>query len=58
MSIVIRCRGCGREFVADRQAILSGQWRLCPTCRGPVPPRGGVPATDGGLLFPCPLEAA
>ncbi|MDP9356365.1 MAG: hypothetical protein M3R02_13980 [Chloroflexota bacterium] len=58
MSIVIRCRRCGREFVADRRAILAGRWSLCPACRGPLPPTSGVPATDEGLLFPCPPEAA
>ncbi len=58
MSIVIRCRRCGREFVADRQAILAERWRLCPACRGPLPPTGGVPTLDGLVLHPCPPEAA
>ena len=35
------CRRCGAEFTADRRAIVSGAWRLCPTCRD-EPPR--VPA--------------
>ncbi len=58
MSIVIRCRRCGREFVADRQAILAGDWRLCPMCRGPLPPTGGVPALDGLVLQPSREAAA
>ena len=37
------CRRCGREFVADRRAIVSGAWRLCPDCRA-EPPR--VPTAD------------
>ncbi len=57
MSIVIRCRRCGREFVADRHAILAGRWRLCPACRGLLPPLGKVPAIDSGWLFPCPAKA-
>jgi len=37
------CRRCGAEFTADRRAIVSGAWRLCPDCRD-EPPR--VPAAD------------
>ncbi len=57
MSIVIRCRRCGREFVADRDAILAERWRLCPMCRGPLPPTGEVPVLDG-LVLPPSSEAA
>ncbi len=56
MSIVIRCRRCGREFVADRQAILMGQWRLCPACRGPLPPTSGAAAVDNLGLHPYQSE--
>ncbi len=56
MPIEIRCRGCGRPFVADRAAILAGRWRLCPVCRDPSPP-GGVagPSPDPR---PAPAGAA
>lgn len=42
MSILTRCRRCGREYEADRAAILAGPavWRLCPPCRDPNPPGG------------------
>jgi len=60
MSITTRCRRCGREYDADRAAILVGPrwWRLCPTCRGPLPPTGGVPVADGGRPTRCLPEAA
>ena len=41
-----RCKRCGRLFDLDRTAILYGRWRLCPDCRGPLPPSGGVPVPD------------
>ncbi len=56
MSRSIRCRRCGALFVQDGIAALQHIRRLCPRCRGPLPPTGGVPASDGGRLFPCPLE--
>ena len=58
MSVVIRCRRCGAEFVAGRVVAVLPERRLCPRCRGPLPPTGGVPATDGGTLLPCRPEAA
>lgn len=60
MSRLIRCRRCGALFVPDRVAILILiKWRLCPRCRGPLPPTGAVPAMDDLLLVhPGPLEAA
>ena len=58
MSRLLRCRRCGALFVADRFAALLGRSRLCPSCRGPVPPSGDVPATNGGVVLPCPPEAA
>ncbi|MDP9471643.1 MAG: hypothetical protein M3Q71_13420 [Chloroflexota bacterium] len=45
MSIVVKSRGYGGEFVADRHAILARWWLQSP-------------ATDGSLLFPCPKKAA
>ena len=58
MSRPVRCRRCGAVFIPDRHAVLPRWWRLCPRCRGPLPPTGGVPAADGGRLFPCPPVAA
>ncbi len=58
MSIVTRCRRCGREFVAERQAILAGRWRFCPACRGPLPPTGGVSVVDDLGLHPYQSEVA
>ena len=42
MTITMRCRRCGREYDADRAAILAGpaRWRLCPACHDPSPPGG------------------
>ena len=34
------CRRCGREFVADRRAIVAGSWRLCRDCREAPSPLG------------------
>ncbi len=45
-----RCRLCGRTFDADYGAVVDGRRRLCPRCRGPLPPIGAVPAMDEGLL--------
>ncbi len=53
MSRLMRCRRCGCLFVPDRFAPLRLVWRLCPRCRGPVPPTGGMPVTDDGWLRPC-----
>ncbi len=52
MSRLIRCRRCGALFVPDCVATLISikWWRLCPRCRGPLPPTGAVPAMDEGLL--------
>lgn len=56
MSIQTRCRRCGREFEADRAAILSGCWRLCPDCRDlPPPSRAPEPPSDRST---CPKSAA
>ena len=45
MTIATWCRRCGREFTADRRAIVSGAWRLCPACRDEPPrvPTAGDP---------------
>jgi len=48
--IEVRCRRCGRPFVADRAAILARRWSLCPACRDPLPPGGGA----GGAPEPRP----
>ncbi len=53
-----RCTQCGRLFELDRAAILGGRWRLCPDCRGPLPPTGGVPVPDGNVVRPWTTEAA
>ena len=58
MSRLIRCRRCGALFAPDGFAAMLRTWRLCPRCRGPLPPTGGVPEADGGALLPCPPEAA
>ena len=50
MPIEIRCRRCGRPFVADRTAILAGRWRLCPACRDPRPPGGGDAGAVAGAI--------
>lgn len=57
MSIVACCRRCGREYTADRTAILAGPltWRLCPACRAPTPPSGG--AVGGPNPRPLPAGA-
>ncbi len=57
MSRSIHCRRCSALFVPDRFAGLPHWWRLCPRCRGPLPPTGGVPTPDRGQIFPCPAEA-
>ncbi len=58
MSRPIHCRRCGALFVPDCFASFVHCWRLCPRCRGPLPPTGGVPANNQGRLLPCPPEAA
>ena len=58
MSRLVRCRRCGALFAPDRIASFVRCWRLCPRCRGPLPPTGGVPASDGGTLLPCRPGAA
>ncbi len=58
MSYPNRCRRCGALFVADRFAGFPCWWRLCPRCRGSLPPTGRVPIPDRGKRFPCPAEAA
>lgn len=45
MSVMVRCRRCGKEFEADRTAILTGTWRLCPDCAQPQPPLNAAPVT-------------
>ncbi len=61
MPIEVRCRRCGRPFVADRAAILAGRWRLCPACRDPSPsgaprgrPRPAAGAGGGGAVSGAP----
>lgn len=56
MSRLMRCHRCGALFAPDRFAALLGSWRICPRCRGPVPPTGGVPTADAGRC-PSPLVA-
>ncbi len=46
MSRALRCRRCGALFVPDRFAGFRRWWRLCPRCRGLLPPTGGVPMQD------------
>jgi len=62
MPIEVRCRRCGRLYVADRTAIVAGPayWRLCPVCRDPTPPgglAGGAPdprSLPTGTVDPVP----
>ncbi len=42
MRRVIRCRRCGTLVSADCLSAFVRRWRLCPRCRGPLPP-----TTDG-----------
>ena len=53
-----RCTQCGRLFDLDRAAILGRRWRLCPDCRGPLPPTGGVPVPEARNTRPWTTEAA
>jgi hypothetical protein len=57
MSRLIHCRRCGVLFVPDQRSYLFGWRRLCPRCRGPLPPSGGLPAIDSGLYQPHSWEA-
>ncbi len=58
MSRPIRCRRCGAPFVRDCFTSFVRWWRWCPCCQGPLPPTGGVLATDQGQVFPYLAEAA
>ena len=58
MSRPVRCRRCGAVFILARHAVRSRWWRLCPRCRGPLPPTGGVPVPDGNDVRPWTKEAA
>lgn len=58
MILQTRCRWCGRMFDLDRAAILGGKWRLCPDCRGPLPPTGGVQVPEGATGRRWTKEAA
>lgn len=51
MSRAVRCRRYGRLFLPEPFDVV-GQWRrLCPRCRGPLPPTGGVLAGDRLFLL-------
>jgi len=53
MSRLLHCARCGALFVAERHLVLlPRRWRVCPRCRGPLPPSGTVPVRDGGRLGP------
>lgn len=52
-----RCRRCGRVFLPDHPTRRLGPWRLCPACRGPLPPTGGCEAMITAFL-PIAGEAA
>jgi hypothetical protein len=58
MSRLIRCRRCGVLLMPDRAGVLPWAWRLCPRCRGPLPPTGGVAVMDDAWSRPCPVEGA
>ncbi len=58
MMLQTRCKWCGRLFDLDRAAIVRGRWRLCPDCRGPLPPTGGAPVPNGNVVRPWTKEAA
>ncbi len=58
MILEMQCRACGRLFDLDRAAIVVGRWRLCPDCRGPLPPTGGVSVPDLTGERPLAKEAA
>ncbi len=54
----MRCGRCGDVFLANRLTdLLPRRWRLCPRCRGPLPPSGAVPVRDGGRPGSTPSEA-
>ena len=63
MIVTTRCRRCGRDFDADRAAILTGPrfWKLCPLCRDPGPPgalAGGAPDLPPRRMTTATPEAA
>ncbi len=58
MSRHVRCRRCGAPFSPDCFAALVRFWRLCPRCRGPLPPTGGVTIPDDVLARSWSTEAA
>jgi hypothetical protein len=47
MSWSIRCRCCGVLYAPERHEVVAQVTRLCPRCRGPLPPTGSVPVADG-----------
>ncbi len=58
MSRPVRCRRCGILFLPDCFAAMVRFRRLCPQCRGPLPPTGGVPVSDAVPVRPWATEAA
>lgn len=58
MSRPVRCRRCGAPFVPDRRGAMVAFWRLCPRCRGPLPPTSGAPPPDAITIRLWTMEAA
>lgn len=46
MTVQTRCKRCGRLFELDRDAMTKGRRPLCPDCRRPQPPPGGLPVSN------------
>lgn len=52
MSRSIRCRHCGALFTPEPLDVVARWRRLCPRCRGTLPPTGGMFASGDGLCPP------
>lgn len=46
----VRCRRCGAAFALTWTDVVGRVTRLCPRCRGSLPPTGGgVPVAADGI---------
>ena len=58
MSRLLHCTRCGALYLADRYVpLLLRRWRLCPHCRGPLPPSRAGPVRDDSHPGPLLAEA-
>jgi hypothetical protein len=51
----ISCRQCGALFLPEPLDVVARRRRLCPRCRGMLPPTGGSPAAYDLIRLPAPL---